>query len=95
MNENVQLAVSVFQLRENAGDVIVLGNVAHKSLGAGKRKDEIFGFLFETLVLVGDGQFCSGGMQTLCDGPGDAAFIGDSEDDGHAAFEAERHQYPP
>ena len=87
----MQLAATVFELREHPRNVFVLRNITHESLGAGKGQDQVFGFLLQPLVLISDRQLGACLMQSLCNGPRDAALIGDSKDDGHAAFETERH----
>ena len=86
VHERVQLAVPLFQGGEEAVDFIVFAYVAHVGFGAGQRENEIFGFLLQTLVLVGDGELHAGGVKSLGDGPGDRALVGDSEDDAVTAL---------
>ena len=86
MDERVQLAVAFFECGEKAVDLFVFADVAHVGFGAGEREDQIFGFLLQTLVLVGDGELHAGGVKSLGDGPGDRALVGDSEDDGVTAL---------
>jgi hypothetical protein len=91
MHEHVQLAVAFFQFREYPLNVFILANVAHESFRPGKRQNQILRLLLQALILVCHCELCPSLMQRLRNRPGNAAFIGDSEDDGHAAFEAERH----
>ena len=93
VHEDVQLSITFLEFREDLLDVLVLGNITHEGFGAGQRQNQVFGLLLETLVLVGDRQLSAGLMQSLGDRPGNASFVGDSEDDGHTAFEAERHRF--
>src|SRR6266496_1873637 len=91
--QHVQFPVAFFELCEDPFNVLVFRNIAHEGFGAGKGQNQVFGFLLETLVLVGDRQLSARLMQSLSDRPGNASFVGDSEDDGYTAFEAERHRF--
>jgi hypothetical protein len=81
MHQRVQLAVALFECDEEAVDFFVFADVAHVGFRAGEGENQVFGFLLQALVLVGDGELHAGGVQSLSDRPGDRAFIGDSEDD--------------
>jgi len=72
-------------------DILVLGNVTHEALGPRKRRDQILGFFRETLVLIGDGEVHSGGVQALGNRPGNRTLVGHSKDDRVPAFEVKRH----
>ena len=87
----MQFAVAFFQSGEEAGDFFVFRDIAHIGFGAGQRENEIFGFLLQAFILIGDGEFHAGGVQSLGDGPCDGAFVGDSEDDGGAALQVSGH----
>ena len=72
---------------EQASDLGVIGNVALEALRAGQRFDQVLGLQRQPLVLVGEGQARTGRVQLLRDGPGDAALVGDSEDNRGTSFE--------
>src|SRR5579871_5572705 len=95
VHENVQLAVTLFELRECSGDFFVPGDVAHETLGTWERIDQVFGFLGEALVLVGQPEVHAGGVQALRDGPGDGSLVRDSKDDSIAALEVVGHGRSP
>jgi hypothetical protein len=69
MHQRVQLPVTLFQCCEEAVDLFIFADVAHIGFSAGKREDEVFRFLLQTLVLVGDGKLHAGGVQSLSDRP--------------------------
>ncbi len=77
----------VFELLEEGVDLGVDGDVALEGLGAGEVGGELFGFALEALVLVADGEGGAGFGELLGDAPGDAALVGEAEDDGDFAFE--------
>ena len=89
MDEDVELAVAIFQLGKDALDVGVGGDVALEELGTGEFGGEVLGVGAEALVLVADGEIDSGGMELLGDGPGDRAFVREAEDYRSAAFQVE------
>src|SRR5581483_6856665 len=91
VHQHVELAVTCFQLGEEALDFFVAGDVAAKRLSARKGQDEVLGFEFQALVLVRDGELRSGGVQGLRDRPRNAALVGNSEDHRGTAFEVYRH----
>src|SRR5271168_1786156 len=91
MHQRMQLAVTFFEGGEEAVDFFVFADVAHEAFGSGQGEDEVSGFLLQALVLVGDGELHAGGVQSLSDGPGNRAFVSDSEDDGVAALEVSGH----
>jgi hypothetical protein len=80
-------------LGEGAIDFFILGDVAHEALRARQRVDEILRLFRETLVLIGDGQLHSGGVQALRDGPRNRALVGDSEDNRRPAFQLKGHGF--
>ena len=87
VDEDVELAIDVFELLEDGVDVRVDGDVAAEGFGAGEIRGELFGFALETLALIADGKGGAGFGELLGDGPSDAAFVGEAEDDGDFAFE--------
>ena len=91
VHDHVEFSKAFFERGEELVEFGVLADVAHEGLGAGQGEDEVFGFLFQAFVLVSDGELHSGGVQALGDGPRDGALVGDSEDDGVAAFEVSEH----
>src|SRR5271165_3448611 len=56
VDEGVELAVFRFQLGEERGDLVVVGDVALEAGGVGQGGDHVVGFLLEALVLIGYGQ---------------------------------------
>ena len=72
---------------EDGVDFGVDGDVTLEDLGVAELGDEGFGFFFEALALVADGEAGSGLGELLGDSPGDAAFVGEAEDDGDFAGE--------
>src|SRR5205085_9697763 len=89
----VELAVARLERVEKLGDLLVVRDVALERLGAREGPDEVFGFLAQALVLIGDGQLGAGFLKPLRDRPGDGALVGDAEDDGRAVFHELRHRY--
>ena len=89
VDEDVELAVGGFELLEDGVDVGVDGDVAAEGLCAGKVGGELFGFALEALVLITDGEGGAGFGELLGDAPGDAALVGEAEDDGDFAFEVD------
>ena len=77
----------VFELFEDGVDLGVDGDVALEGFGVGEIGGELFGFALEALVLVADGEGGAGFGELLGDAPGDAALVGEAEDDGYFAFE--------
>ena len=87
MNEDVELAVLFHERGEELFDLAIGGDVALEAGGAGEFLDEVLGFELHALVLVTDGQGSAGLGELLCDAVGDAALVGEAEDDGYFAFE--------
>ena len=87
VDEDVEFAVGGFELLEDGVDVGVDGDVAAEGFGAGEIGGELFGFALEALALVADGEGGAGFGELLGDAPGDAALVGEAEDDGYFAFE--------
>ena len=82
VDEDVELAVLLFERGEEGVDLGVVGDVALEAGGAGKFGDEAFGFVLHALVLVADGQGCAGFVEFLGDAPGDGTLVGQPEDHG-------------
>src|SRR3984957_2583004 len=78
----LESAVGRFQFVESFGDLLVAGDVAHETFGAREIADEVGRFGGHALVLIGDGQLPAVGVKFLCDGPRDAALVGEAEDYG-------------
>ncbi len=91
VHKRMQLAVALVERGEEAADLLVFRHVAHVGFGAGQGQDQILRFLFQALVLVGDGQLHAGGVQSLGDGPRDGTLVGDSENYGVTALQVCRH----
>ena len=81
VHQRIELAVALFQLLEELRNLFVARDVALKGLRVRQRGDQVVGFLFQALVLVGDGQLRSGLLHLLRDRPGDAALVGHAKDD--------------
>ena len=79
-------------LREGGVDLVVAGDVALEGAGgAGLAEvcDELFGFALEALGLVAEDEGGAGFGELLGDGVGDAALVGDAEDDGDFALDVD------
>ena len=87
VDEDVEGAVGFFEGGEEGVDLGVEGDVALVGFGVGKRGGEVVGVPLEALVLVADGEGGAGFGELLGDAPGDAALVGEAEDDGDFAFE--------
>ena len=70
------------RLLEDGVDFAIGGDVALEEEGVGDVFDEAFGTAVESLVLVDDAEAGAGAVEGLADGPGDAAVVGDAEDEG-------------
>ncbi len=88
----MQLAVALFQRGEEAVDFFVFADIAHVAFSARQGQDEVFRFLFQAFVLVGDGELHARSVQSLRDGPGDGALVGDSENDSVTALQVRGHE---
>ncbi len=86
VDDRVQRPVGLLELGEEGLDLGVGGDVALVGAGVLELGDEGVGFPFEALVLVADGEGGAGFGELLCDAPGDAALVGEAEDDGYFAF---------
>ena len=84
----MQFAVTLLELHEQPVNGCIVGHIAHEAFGARQGSDQILGFQFQTLVLVGDDDFGACVMQSLRNRPRDRALVGDSENDRNAAFKA-------
>ncbi len=93
MDQRMQLAVALLQRGEETVNVFIFRNITHVRFGAGKGQDEIFCFLLQPLILVGDGQLNAGGVQSLGNRPGDGALVRDPEDNGVAALKVRGHGF--
>jgi hypothetical protein len=90
VDQDVELAVGCFELLEDAVDFGVMGDVAAEYLHrpqavGGQPGGEFFCFTLQALGLVADGERGAGLGETLADAPGDAALVGEAEDDGDFA----------
>src|SRR5256885_6195687 len=79
----------LLNLGEELLDFGVARYVALEGLCAGQRANQIMSFGFHPFVLVSNGQFGAGIAQTLGNGPGNAAFIGNSKDNHILALHAQ------
>jgi len=95
VDEDVNFSVGGSELLEDTVDVGVDGDVAAEGLSSGEVGGELFSFALETLVLVADGEGGAGFGELLGDGPGDAALVGEAEDDGYFAFEVNHDARDP
>ncbi len=80
-------AVGLFDDGEEGVDLGVAGDVALVSSGGGEGGGELFGVALESFVLVADGECRASLGEFLGNAPGDAALVGEAEDDGDFAFE--------
>src|SRR6185503_18496119 len=87
VDENVELAVGGLELLEDVVDVGIDGDVALEGAGAGQVGGKFLGVPLKALILVADSEGCPGFGELLGDAPGDAALVGEAEDDGYFAFE--------
>ncbi len=94
VDQDMELAVALFELGEDAVDIGVGGDVALEGWAPRKVGDQVLGVGAEAFILIADGEVDSGGVKLLGDGPGDAAFVGEAEDDGGAAFQIEHGLTP-
>ena len=87
VDEDVDGCVGLGDAGEDGVNLFDGGDVALKGLGARQLRGEGIGVLLEALGLVADGERRASCGKLLADGPGDAAFIGQAEDDGDFALE--------
>ncbi len=66
-----------------------------KVLVSGEIGGELFCFALEAFALVADGEGGAGLGELLGDAPGDAALVGEAEDDGYFAFEIDHDASAP
>jgi len=107
VDQDIQLAVLLFERRKQAIDLRIDRNIALKTAGARQLGDQVLRFGLHPLVLVTNGQGCSGLVKFLGDAPGDRSLVGQPEDHGrfpcqidHACFSssvahARRSQHQP
>ena len=76
MHDRVQLTEVLLQLRIERVDFRVTRNIALKGLCPRQGSDQVMGLGFHALILISNGELCSGLIQTLGNGPRDAAFVG-------------------
>ncbi len=68
---------------EKLVDFLIRGHIAGKKRGVfTEGSDEVFDLVLQAFALVVENQFGTGVRPGLGDGPGDAFFIGDTEDEG-------------
>src|SRR5438477_20967 len=89
-NMSLRPAMPIY-LDEGGMDFFVLEEVSHEGLRARQLVAEILGLCGEPLVLIGDGQLHSGGLQALRDAPRNRALVGDSKDNRRPAFQLKGH----
>ena len=78
----MQLAKLCPHLGEHAGDVVIFGHIArHDQRVGAERAGQFLDVVFQAFALIGEGEPGTGLMPGLRDGPGDRAFVGDSEHD--------------
>ncbi len=85
------VAVGLSEGGEDGVDLLVEGYVALEGFGGtvGQLGGEGFGVALQALGLVADGERGAGFGELLADGPGDAALVGEAEDDGDFALEVD------
>ncbi len=81
MDQDVHRRIRLPDASENSLNLLVVSDVALERLGAGQLGGESFGVTLQTLRLVADGERGARFRELLADGPGDAAFVGQAEDD--------------
>src|SRR5690242_133184 len=75
----VEHAVPRLQFLEKLCNLVVEGNIAHKSRRARQIVDQVLRFLLQALILIGDGQPPTRPVQLLRNRPRDAALIGQAK----------------
>ena len=91
VNHGMQLAIALFETREQALDIFIFRNIAHKPFCSRKRQNQVSRFLLQALVLIGNGQLHAGRVQSLRNGPRDRTLVRDSEHNGSTALEIRGH----
>src|SRR4051794_23183273 len=94
MHDRVKLAIFLLQFGKQGVDLLITRDVAHERLGARKRSYQLVSFLFQTLVLIGNGELRPGRLQPLRDRPRDAALIRNSKYNRCLAVHRLRHLHP-
>src|SRR3954471_23618703 len=94
MHDRVKLAIFLLQFGKQGVDLLITRDVAHERLGARKRSDQVVSLLFQTLILISNGELRPGRLQPLRDRPGDAALIRNPEYDRRLALHPLRHLHP-
>ena len=81
VKKQMKLAKLAADFSKDAGDVIVLGDIARKNQRIGPERAGQFGDIFlEPFALVGKSERGPGIVPGLGDGPGDGPFVGDAYD---------------
>src|SRR5579862_4424147 len=86
VHQHIELCVALLELREDMVDFFVIRDIALEGLRAWQVGDQLMRFGLHAFVLVADSKPASGLLKPLSDTPGDAAFVGESEDGGDATF---------
>src|SRR3954471_4333004 len=94
MHDRVKLAIFLLQFGKQGVDLLITRDVAHERLGARKRSDQVVSLLFQTLILISNGELRPCRLQPLRDRPGDAALIRNSEYNRCLAVHRLRHLHP-
>ena len=96
VDEDIDLWEGGGDLGEERVDVLVAGDVALESAagsGLAEIVEQFFGFALEALGLVGEDQGGAGLGQLLGYAVGNAALVGEAEDDGHFSLQID-HSAP-
>src|SRR5580658_8013501 len=93
MYQHMEFPVAGFQLFEKLRDFFVLRNIAHESLCARKRENQVFRLHLHALVLISDGEVRPCRVQSLGNCPGDRALVGHSEDDRCTTLQVLKHSW--
>src|ERR1035437_32054 len=80
VDEDIQLAVLIFEGGEEGFNLLVVGNVTLEAAGAGQLVDEALRLELHAVILIADDRSCSGLMQFLRVTPGNGTLVGQPED---------------
>src|SRR5882762_4406582 len=91
VNKSMQLPIFRLELRKKPVNIAITRYIAAVGLRTRQRQNQVPSLKLQAFVLISDDQLCAGGMQSLGDAPGNAAFVGYAKNEGRASFHTERH----
>ena len=93
MDQDVDLAVLLFERHKQGVDLGVDGDITLEAACSGQFGNQVLSFGLHAFILIADGQGCSGLVKFLGYAPGDGSLVGQPEDHGrfpcqidHACF---------